>query len=696
MSLVQTASNEQIDRAQQAALPVEPNTLTVNLASHVRSLWIKAYTAKKLDVQTKLYNNALQFNTQYEPSVLAAIKTLKGSEQYISLTATKCNATIASLTDIFDKGGTGGNPWDISPTPIPEIPAELEAQIRDTVLSEVSQIIGQYAKATKADPETLLASLMPQIRKRIRNRIMKAATDAVDEVKIFIEDQLVEGGWYEAVIQCIFDLVVYKAGILKGPIYRKVKRLKRVLSEDGTYENSVEDRVIPMFERRSPFKIFPAPDASSINDTYMCDLDSLSIKQLSDLRGVDGFDAAAITIILNRYKSGGLREWATYDTAMQEAETGGNKTMSETDKIDTVEFHGPISGGLLKEWGMDGIEDEAEQYDVTVWLIGNEVIKAMLNPDPMGKKPYSMRSYIEIPGSVWGRGLSEIIADLQQICNAMTRAIVNNAGIASGPLVEYNGDRMPPGFDQTIYPWKSITSSGSSFSDSAPAVRFYQPKIVIDQLIRVFDYFSKLADQYSIPSYAHGSAAIGGAGKTASGLRQLTQMSSKVIQNVVRNIDGMIEESLSLLYIHNIFYNADKFSFVGDVKIKARGTSIIMQREEQAVRRMEFLERTNNPADLNLVGPSGRREMLKEVADGLNINNLSKIFPEIDEIDGLRQELVNMMAAQEERDAATAKGTGTGTAAGAAPKKRISVLDSSGAPVSGQDNREFPQKSVEQ
>ena len=78
-----------------------------------------------------------------------------------------------------------------------------------------------------------------------------------------------------------------------------------------------------------------------------------------------------------------------------------------------AEFWGKISGKMLVEWGMDEemIPDETKEYDANVWVIGNYVLKAVLNYDPLGEKPYAKTSFIKSPGAFWGKGIPEIIED---------------------------------------------------------------------------------------------------------------------------------------------------------------------------------------------------------------------------------------------------------------------------------------------
>jgi len=699
--LIPVQNNAQIDAAEKEKALAIPNINTTRvvteLAAYVRSCWMRAYTYKQ-PVHRKLIENLRNFNSEYEPGKLFEIRKLKGSEQFLSLISTKCIAAIAWLNDIFDQPNK--LPWNIEPTPMPELPIEMETRIRHMVLQEVVGIVNQYAAMSGQNPNEMIEQFLPQIRKRVHRKLYEKAEEGVDELKLLMSDQLVEGGWYAAFKECLFDMVVYKSAILKGAIFRRVRRFSRGIdTTSGGYVNRIQSVIVPTFERRSPFSIYPAPDSTGVNDSYLCDLFPLNLKQLYDLIGVEGFNEEAIRRVLNQYRSGGLREWAVTDTEVQRLIQGG--MYLDTDKVDVVEYWGDIHGQFLLDWGLtpDDIPDKDRRYDVCVWLIGNEVIKAMLNPNPLGLKPYSVSSYVPMPGAFWGRGLPELIEDLQQICNALVRAIVNNAGMSSAPMVEYDTDRVA-GFDQTLYPMKAIESTSRQMETAA--VRFYQPRLTAMQLMQVLQQFIRIADQYSLPSYAHGDTQVGGAGKTASGLSMLMGSANRVVKNVVKNADVIVRNSIKLLYYFNAYYNADKLSFVGDVNVVAQGITSMLKSEQMAVRKQEFLAVTNNPTDLQIVGIEGRKALLKDVAESIDIDALAKVFPQIDEIDGLKAELEQLMTEQREeairlvtsaqdkvKGAIGEKGKGTVPA----PKPR--AIDLAGNIQSGQDVRLLPQGSIE-
>jgi len=184
--------------------------------------------------------------------------------------------------------------------------------------------------------------------------------------------------------------------------------------------------------------------------------------------------------------------------------------------IDALQFWGSVQGKLLIDWGIDPeeIEDPDLDYQVEAWLIGSWVIKAVINPDPLGRKPYFKTSYEEIPGAWMGNGVMDLVRDCQNVCNAAARALVSNMGIASGPQVYVNVDRLPDGEKITqMYPWKIWQVRSDPMGSTAPPVDFFQPASLAAELMGIYEKFSVLADEYSgVPRYMTGDSPTGGAG----------------------------------------------------------------------------------------------------------------------------------------------------------------------------------------
>jgi hypothetical protein len=386
---------------------------------------------------------------------------------------------------------------------------------------------------------------------------------------------------------------------------------------------------------------------------------------MADLIGVPGYDDAAIRKAI---EAGPGQSWVSETIEMQreEEERKYFTEMRPTDLFDALEFWGKVSGKMLREWGMDPTEvpDEMREYDANVWMVGNYIIKAVLNYDPLGEKPYAKTSFIKTPGAFWGRGIPEIIEDLQNVCNAAARALVNNMAVASGPQVEVNLDRIPPNEDITqMYPWKIWQTLNDPLGSSAPAVRFNQPSDNASTLMAVYERFSRLADDHSgIPAYIYGDVDVRGAGRTASGLSMLMGSAGKGIRQVVMHIDNdVIKPVVKRQFVYNMRYDPDE-AIKGDAEIIPRGAINLAVRETVNVRRVEFLNATANPVDMQIVGIDGRAALLREVAKGLQMP-VDEIIPSREKLDYMirTQQQAQLAAPQGQAPAPSPEGGGPGS-----------------------------------
>jgi hypothetical protein len=441
-------------------------------------------------------------------------------------------------------------------------------------------------------------------------------------MKTKISDQFAQGGWGESFNDFITDLVTYPCAFIKGPIVRRQRKLSYAKDEMGNTTVEADEIIAPEFERVDPFRMYPEPGITNINDGYLFEHHPLSRTELADLIGVPGYDDDAIREVLD-YGNGD--SWISEDVelAKDEEERKFHAFDRPTEIYDAIEFWGKVSGKMLVEWGLteEEVPDEAREYDANVWMVGNYVIKAVLNYDPLGEKPYAKTSFIKHPGAFWGKGIPEIIEDLQGVCNAAARALVNNMGISSGPQVEVNLERIPPNEDITqMHPWKIWQVTNDPLGSSSPAVRFNQPADNANTLMSVYERFSKLADDHSgIPSYVYGDLNVKGAGRTASGLSMLMGSAGKGIRQVVMHIDSdIIKPVVHRQFVYNMRYDEDE-SIKGDVEILPKGAVNLAVKETVNLRRIEFLNATANPVDMEIVGKEGRSSILREVAKSLQM-----------------------------------------------------------------------------
>jgi hypothetical protein len=620
--------------------------------------------SSRYNIEQRMVDNLYAFKGEYTPTKLKSIKEdVGGSETYIPLINIKARAARAWLSDIYF---SGEEIFSLKPTPIPDLPDEEESKIQAQIEEEFHSIVnkaeelnamtgGQFDHSFLVD---YFKKRQGNLRDEYLKRIKQFASDKAEFEFKRIKDQLTEGGFYKALNEIISDIVIFPTAILKGPILRKERR--SIYRSGSGY--ATEEVTIPTYSRVNPFDIYPAPNSSNVDDGYLIEVLHLSPEDLYSLSIIPGYDRNAILEILSRYHGGRLGRAMSYlEHIRRELEDRSNYDRGNT--IDVIEYWGVLRGSELLQanLNLNGVSDQ-EYYSVCLWVCDDKIIKAMLNPDPLGSKPYSVASFIEVPDSFWGLSVADVLCSIQEAVNAFARATVNNAVFSSGPMIERNVNRLEGSKDKKIYPYQIFDVSESSMN-SAPAIEFYQPLNVSQAIAVVMQLFQKMADEYSgVPAYAHGDVTVGGAGRTSSGLHALMANAARGIKDVVKNIDdGIIEPTVLRQYFFNLRYLINYPEEVPDLNIQARGSISLMEKQSQATRMLEFLQITSNPVDMQIVGVEGRKYMLEKIAKNVGLDP-DEIFKqaELQEIQRLLTPLLQQMQGQMSQTPAPQEGNELG------------------------------------
>jgi hypothetical protein len=615
-------SGEQLDKikseeqARREAEQRQNAPLITNMAAYVRSCWDPAQRAK-MPIETRMLKSKRQRNSEYEPDKLAQITGSGGSAVFMQLTEIKCRAAESWIRDILLDGGSP--PWKLVASPDPDLSPEDKVALEQEFTQQLLQLI----QATGVAPELEeTPSLREMYEEEYRRKMAQAAQHKADLMQQRIEDQFAEGGWYDAFNEFVTDLSTYPTAFVKGPVIRKKPVLGWVKGPDGRTTPQVTSKVMPIFERVDPFRIYPEPGIENLQQGYVFEHKPMSRSDLAALIGVPGFDDEAIKLVL---KEGSRSSWffSHIEIMKSELESKHNAWDRPTDMFDCLEFWGKVSGTMLREWGMtpEDVPEESREYDACVWLIGNYVIKAMLNYDPLGMKPYFATSMFKQPGNFWGRSIPEAIEDLQAMVNAAARSLVNNMGIASGPQVEIDVSRLAPGEDITqMFPWKIWQVTSDKSGGGGKAIHFTQPESNSQELMTIMEKCMSKADESSgIPSYVSGDISVTGAGRTSSGLSMLMGAAGKSIRQVVSYIDNdIVKPIVSAQFVYNMRFDPDE-KIKGDAFCEPKGAVNLAVKETAEVRRIEFLNATSNPIDFQIMGPEGRAAVLREVSKSLQM-----------------------------------------------------------------------------
>jgi len=630
--LVRMMSNSDLDEQERLAAEQESSAAELEakasedaLASYVRNRMSDMRNFRNSQgISQRLLEALRTYKGEYAPDILNDIKQFGGSEVYARVTATKCRAATALLRDVY----LGAErPWDIEPTPHPATPAQIDQEIQQLVNVEVATM---FQNGVQVDPQ-MIEDRVKGLRKAAERAAKKVAVQEAEGAGERLDDILTEGGFYQAFAEFLIDLPIFPYAVIKGPVVRKREQTKWVNGQP------VRESIPKMYwDRVSPFDLYWSPGASHVKQADFVERIQLSRAELSACKGIPGYNEAAINEVLDYSYADGLHEWwDTVDVERAQMEDRERWSRTSSNLIDTAEFTGYISGRLLLEWGMPEakVPDAQAEYFVTAWLIDRWVIKVQINKSTNNRAPYYISSFEKVPGAMVGDGLPDLLEDVQTVCNAAARSLVNNASIASGPQVVINDEVIDPNDDDELYPWKRwhVNFDPSLVTSGQQPVTFFQPNMNVQELMTIYEKWNSMGDEISaIPRYMTGNEKVGGAGRTASGLAMLMGNASKTLQNVAASIDRDVIEPL-LTELFDMVMLTQPGVFKGDELIVVKGVNHAVKREQDRMRQLEFLQLTANPIDMAIVGPEGRANILRSVAQNLGLDH-ERVLPDDEEI----------------------------------------------------------------
>jgi hypothetical protein len=616
VGLLTVKGNAQLDaeerlRKQQAAM-LEDKGVASDLASFIEDRYQEAWNAKR-DITDEIMDAMRRREGIYSAEHLAEIKKQGGSEIFVQVTEVKCNAGEAWMGDVALP--SEGRPWTATPTPMPELPPQIHEQI---IAAALQKFEGQGAAVSEESVKEFVETLQDEITRGIDDE----AKERAENMSLLIDDEFTEGGFLDALEEGISDVVTTGTMILKGPFIEMETQLKWVEEDEWTPDVATVPKM--KFGRVDPLKFFPSPGATGTDQahaSYLIELDEFTRTALLEMVGIEGYSEQNIKLVLEQNKDGVTQPLDTNSEAATIAKRSGSGLQDNPDqKFQGKWYCGAIDGWRLAEFGLTGLDSDAS-YEAVALKVGNYMIHARLNADPLGRRNYSRSIYKPRTGSFWGRGVPKLMAATQDACNAVARHLINNVAIASGPqaVIKEIEDLAEGESVDAIVPWRIWQFNDSTNTRKSP-IDFKQPQMNAEILMAVFRMFLDRADEETgIPKYAYGSGEAGGAGKTATGLAMLMNSAARVLKKSILYVDKYIIRPMVVRAFNwNMLY-VDDPNIKGDVIITAAGAMGLFVKEQQQIRLQEFLGQTNNPTDLEIIGKPGRAVLLRKSASGIGV-----------------------------------------------------------------------------
>jgi hypothetical protein len=489
-----------------------------------------------------------------------------------NITASIHRGIVALITDAF--AATSESLFVVSTTTVPTIEDDVLQEIEDAVI-ETMQI--QQAETGVLPADEVALDLREEMMFSVREALKIRAQDAAKELGDDIKDSFEENGWGRAITQAVSDFVAYPAMVIKAPapVYKK----KKVWVDNVM---RITQEITQGVERIAPYNFYPAPNAQDVETAdYLFELRTISANELAALAEDIAYDAKEISRVFAEHETGFSIVDSANDSKLFTTPNGLVQNQG-VGFYDVQCFYGKIMGSHLSELGIEGT-DPTRQYDAEVFVIGSCVIRAVLTGE--SGRPFHTLAYDPIPGSLWGHSPVTRLFDIQSVANNAFPAMVRDLQI-SGLHIELDTARLAeddklestsitPGVVRLVKPSFDGTSSRAYnlFSVQSTAAAFRE---VINDLEE--KAYKQVGFTRMTLGETQGSGTIG---RTAGGVAAMLNQSAKGLRQVLRAMENQIIEPIVQSFIDHRLMNDPPEYIRGDVNVRARGLTGLVEREGQ-------------------------------------------------------------------------------------------------------------------
>jgi len=483
------------------------------------------------------------------------------STVFPNITGPYVDAAAARISDMLLP--TDDRAWGLKPTPIPEMVALAKGKVTQGLAREAA---GMYPGQPQLAKQRIAQAVAEA------TAAMEAAKEKAGRAQTRIEDWHIECQYHSHVRAVIEDAARIGTGVLKGPIPLEQRRI--ALADGGI---QVVKQIKPGSKRVDPWNCFPDPACGENihNGSFFWERDFITKKQLRELKGQEGYFDGQIEACIEEGATRAIAEFKpTADILVSD--------VKQRDRYEIWYFHGTAERDDILAAGCDCGELKDPNIPVMVTMVNNRAIRVSMNPLDTGDFPYDVMVWRRRSGHWTGTGVTRQIRTAQRIVTAATRNLMDNAGIAAGPMLVFRqGVVYPADGVAGIAPRKVyyIAQDADEMVDATKAIGVVKVDMLVAELMEIIQLGLKLAEYVTgLPMILQGQQ--GQAPDTVGGLKLLNNNASSVLRRLARLFDDLITEPhIRRYYVWLLQHGEDEEK--GDFSIDARGSSALVERDIQ-------------------------------------------------------------------------------------------------------------------
>lgn len=502
--------------------------------------------------------------------LIAKPKAKYRSKVFLNITRPYVETAASKVIEVLSP--TDARAWSIEATPVPNLPE------KPSVLVQAIQL--QQPQPQQVGPDGQPVQQQPQVDPT--EEMMNAAVRAAKGAQLWIDDKLGECDFQGETRAVVDEASRLGTGVMRGPLPTVRRSMKMEIDPNtGEQKVSILEETVPSSKKISVWDCFPDPACGDNihNGQYFIEHDQMVEKQVRDLADQQGYDAEAILKVIEE----GPQQSATSEMA---------RAPHESRDIVTNRFHIWYYYGFMTLEDAQLLNCECNEEDVisqvgvpiVVTMINNTPVKAHLNPMDDGRFPHDFMCWQKVAGSPFGIGIARQIRSCQAILNSHVRAMMENAGLSSGPqIVLARGSVMPADGSWEITPRKVwLLKVDADIQDVSKAINAFNIPSNQAELLQAIDFALKMAENVTgLPILLQGQQGPNGVPETLGGMQLLVANASSLLRRMARIFDDSLTKPHIQAYYTYMMLYADDASIKGDFKIVAHGASSLVARDQR-------------------------------------------------------------------------------------------------------------------
>jgi hypothetical protein len=407
-------------------------------------------------------------------------------------------------------------------------------------------------------------------------------TEKSNNAETQIWDWLVESRWHGEKRKVIEQTARVGTSILKGPF--PVKRKMRSISkaEDGTLALEIKEELKPASKWLDVWNFYPDPSCGDNihNGRYTFERDDISARQVRDLIGTGYIDSELLEVL----KEG---------PGKRNVENARHELVKDNELFEVWYYYGFADADDMQAAGCEC--QEGSVIPVQIVMINDRVVKASMSVLDSGEFPYDVMRWTYVSGTWAGLGVARQVRTAQNMVNAGSRNLMDNAGVSAGPQIIINDAAVYPADNEwSITPLKIWRVSGDAdiaeVQHAFTSVVIPTMQVELTAIIKMALEFAERAT--NMPLLLQGQQ--GASTETVGGMQILNANGSTVLRRIAKIADDDVIEPHILRYYEWLMIYGDE-AMKGDYTVDALGSTAFYERDAQAQMIMQLLPMANDP-----------------------------------------------------------------------------------------------------